>query len=249
MPPTISFLSDYGHDDDFVGVCHGVIARIAPEARVIDVTHGIPRHDVRAGALVLRRALPFMPAGRAPGGRRPGGRRASAARSRCAARRRTASWSGPDNGLLCLAAERFGGVVEAVDIGRSPLAPASRSRRRSTAATSSPRWRRSSRPGPRWPRPASRSTPTRWSRLELPRPQAADGDADRARARGRPLRQRHRSTPTHEELAASGSSSAARVELEVGPQRSPPVRASRSPTCGPASCSSTRTPTARWRWR
>ena len=63
MPPTISFLSDYGHEDDFVGVCHGVMARIAPEARVIDVTHGIPRHNVRAGALVLRNALPYMPPG------------------------------------------------------------------------------------------------------------------------------------------------------------------------------------------
>ena len=63
MPPTISFLSDYGHEDDFVGVCHGVMARIAPEARVIDVTHGIPRHNVRAGALVLRNALPYMPEG------------------------------------------------------------------------------------------------------------------------------------------------------------------------------------------
>ena len=63
MARVISFLCDYGHDDDFVGVCHGVIARIAPEARVIDVTHGIPRHDVRSGALVLRRALPYFPAG------------------------------------------------------------------------------------------------------------------------------------------------------------------------------------------
>ena len=59
----VTFLSDYGLDDDFVGVCHGVIARIAPGVRVIDITHGIARHDVRAGALVLRRALAFMPAG------------------------------------------------------------------------------------------------------------------------------------------------------------------------------------------
>ena len=63
MARLITFLSDYGHDDDFVGVCHGVIAGIAPDARVLDVTHGIPRHDVRSGALVLRRALPYFPAG------------------------------------------------------------------------------------------------------------------------------------------------------------------------------------------
>src|SRR3954447_6340507 len=63
MAPVITFLSDYGLDDDFVGVCHGVIAAIAPDVRVIDVTHGIPRHDVRSGALVLRRALPYLPPG------------------------------------------------------------------------------------------------------------------------------------------------------------------------------------------
>ena len=59
----VTFLSDYGLADDFVGVCHGVIARIAPDARVIDLTHGIPRHDVRSGALTMARALPYAPAG------------------------------------------------------------------------------------------------------------------------------------------------------------------------------------------
>src|SRR4051794_41961981 len=61
--PVLTFLSDYGLLDEFVGVCHGVIARIAPEVRVIDVTHGVARHDVRSGALMLRGALPYMPAG------------------------------------------------------------------------------------------------------------------------------------------------------------------------------------------
>jgi len=61
--PLITFLSDYGHRDEFVGICHGVIARRCPQARVIDITHGIPRHDVRAGALVLAGALFYMPAG------------------------------------------------------------------------------------------------------------------------------------------------------------------------------------------
>src|SRR2546423_1831669 len=59
----VTLLTDYGLGDEFVGVCHGVIARIAPEARVIDVTHGIARHDVRHGALALRNALPHLPAG------------------------------------------------------------------------------------------------------------------------------------------------------------------------------------------
>ncbi len=118
--PVITFLSDYGHDDDFVGVCHGVIAQLAPEARIIDVTHGVPRHDVRAGALLLRGSLPFMPAGVHLAVVDPdvgAGRRAVALR--VAERGRVLV--GPDNGLLMLAAEQFGGVVEAVDIGRSPF--------------------------------------------------------------------------------------------------------------------------------
>ena len=116
----VTFLSDYGLGDDFVGVCHGVIARIAPQVRVIDVTHGIARHDVRSGALVLRRALAFLPAGvhLAVVDPQVGAPRRAVA-LRCADEDRLLV--GPDNGLLMAAAERFGGVVEAVDIGRSPL--------------------------------------------------------------------------------------------------------------------------------
>ena len=117
----VTFLSDYGLDDEFVGVCHGVIARIAPDARVIDVTHGIARHEVRAGALVLRRALQFMPAGVHLAVVDPGvGSERRAVALRCAGEDRLLV--GPDNGLLMLAAERFGGVVEAADIGASPFA-------------------------------------------------------------------------------------------------------------------------------
>ena len=116
----VTFLSDYGLDDDFVGVCHGVIARIAPTVRVIDITHGIAPQDVRAGALVLRRALPFMPAGvhLAVVDPEVGARRRAVA-LRCADDERLLV--GPDNGLLTLAAGRFGGVVEAVDVSSSPL--------------------------------------------------------------------------------------------------------------------------------
>ena len=59
----ITFLTDFGLEDDFVGTCHGVIARIAPETRVIDVTHGIGPQAVLSGALVLRSTTPFMPVG------------------------------------------------------------------------------------------------------------------------------------------------------------------------------------------
>ena len=116
---TITFLSDYGYSDDFVGVCHGVIASAAPDARVIDVTHRIARHDIRSGALVLARALPYMPPGIHlavvdPG---VGGPRRGVA-IRCADEGRVLV--GPDNGLLSPAVERFGGAVAAIDLERSP---------------------------------------------------------------------------------------------------------------------------------
>jgi S-adenosyl-L-methionine hydrolase (adenosine-forming) len=118
MAPVLTFLSDYGLDDDFVGVCHGVVARVAPEVRMLDITHGIDRHDVRLGALVLRRALPYFPAGVHLAVVDPevgGERRPVAARTVEEGRMLV----GPDNGLLSLAATRFGGIAEAVDVSRS----------------------------------------------------------------------------------------------------------------------------------
>jgi S-adenosylmethionine hydrolase len=60
---TVSFLTDYGLDDEFVGVCKGIVVRIAPGATLIDVSHGVPPFDVRAGALTLLRAVPYLPDG------------------------------------------------------------------------------------------------------------------------------------------------------------------------------------------
>src|SRR3954463_8235742 len=119
MARPITFLSDYGLEDDFVGVCHAVMARIAPEVRIVDLTHGIERHDIRTGALVLRRALPYA---------QPGVHLAVVDPEVGAQRRaialRTAEEDrllvGPDNGLLSLAAQRFGGIAEIVDVARSP---------------------------------------------------------------------------------------------------------------------------------
>lgn len=102
----ISFLSDFGLEDDFVGVCHGVIARIAPDARVIDVTHGIERQAVLQGALVLADTLPYVPEGVHLAVVDPGvgsDRRAVALRDR-----EGRVFVGPDNGLLVPAAERAG---------------------------------------------------------------------------------------------------------------------------------------------
>ena len=119
MTPTITFLSDYGLADEFVGVVHAVIARLCPEARVIDLGHGVPRQDVLAGALMLARALPYAPPGVHlavvdPGVGGP--RRAVALRTANEDRLLV----GPDNGLLAAAAESCGGVVEAVEISASP---------------------------------------------------------------------------------------------------------------------------------
>ena len=127
----ISFLSDYGLTDEFVGICHGVIARRCPGARVIDITHGIPRHDVLAGAITLRGAVEHLPEGVHLAVVDPGvGAHGQAARRAIALRtaHRERLLVGPDNGLLMAAADQLGGVAEAVDIGRSPerLQPVSR---------------------------------------------------------------------------------------------------------------------------
>jgi S-adenosylmethionine hydrolase len=119
MTRPITFLSDYGLDDEFVGVVHGVIAGICPDARVIDISHGIPRQDVSAGAAMLARALPYLPAGvhLAVVDPEVGARRRALAL-------RTAEQDrflvGPDNGLLVQAAAEFGGIAEAVEVSASP---------------------------------------------------------------------------------------------------------------------------------
>jgi S-adenosylmethionine hydrolase len=117
--PAIVFLTDYGLQDEFVGTCHAVIARLCPSAHVIDLTHGIPRHDVHTGAVILRNSLPYLPDGVVVGVVDP-----EVGTERRAVALRTASGRlmvGPDNGLLAPAAARDGGVTELVEIGRSPF--------------------------------------------------------------------------------------------------------------------------------
>ncbi len=102
MAGTITFLTDFGLQDDFVGVCRGVIKGIAPDAEVIDITHGIAPQAVTQGALLLARAVPYMPVGVHlavvdPG---VGGDRRAIAVLASDGR----IYVGPDNGLLSLAA-------------------------------------------------------------------------------------------------------------------------------------------------
>jgi S-adenosyl-L-methionine hydrolase (adenosine-forming) len=110
----ITFLSDFGLADDFVGTCHGVIKRIAPEADVIDITHGIEPQSVLQGALVLASTLPYMPEGVHLAVVDP-----EVGTPRRAVVLRTGDGRllvGPDNGLLVPAAERVGGVAAAYEI-------------------------------------------------------------------------------------------------------------------------------------
>jgi S-adenosyl-L-methionine hydrolase (adenosine-forming) len=121
--PLVTFLSDYGLSDEYVGVCHGVIAQLCPQARVLDITHGIPPQDVRAGALALAAAVPFMPPAVHLAVVDPGVGATGAQARRPVALQATATGQflvGPDNGLLLAAAERLGGVARAVDIEHSP---------------------------------------------------------------------------------------------------------------------------------
>jgi S-adenosyl-L-methionine hydrolase (adenosine-forming) len=109
----VTFLSDFGLQDDFVGTCHGVIKRIAPEVQVIDITHGIPPRAVVQGALVLANTVPYMPHGVHLAVIDPGvggARRALALRDGDGR-----LFVGPDNGLLLPAADRAG-VEEAHEI-------------------------------------------------------------------------------------------------------------------------------------
>ena len=112
---TISFLSDFGLDDEFVGVVHSVIASIAPEVRVIDVTHGIAAHDVRAGGLALARAVQYLNPGVVLAVVDPGvgtDRRAVAVEVGQGA----SVLVGPDNGLLAPAVALVGGAGRAVEL-------------------------------------------------------------------------------------------------------------------------------------
>jgi S-adenosylmethionine hydrolase len=115
MTRPIVFCTDYGLVDVFVGVCHGVIARIAPSSRVIDLTHHVARQEVLHGALLLGRAARFMPDDAVylavvdPGV-------GSERRSVAVEARSGAHLVGPDNGLLSLAWAELGGAERAVEI-------------------------------------------------------------------------------------------------------------------------------------
>jgi S-adenosylmethionine hydrolase len=103
----ITFTSDYGLEDHFVGVCHGVMARVAPEARVLDVSHAVGAQDVRQGAVVLAQAVPYLPRAVHLAVVDPG---VGTGRGMVAVEAGGQLLVGPDNGLLVWAAEALGRV-------------------------------------------------------------------------------------------------------------------------------------------
>jgi S-adenosyl-L-methionine hydrolase (adenosine-forming) len=109
----VSFTTDYGLEDGFVAACRGVIARIAPRVRVVDVTHGVPAQDVRAGAAVLAQTVPYLPVAVHLVVVDPG---VGTSRRGLVVVAEHGVLVGPDNGVLVPAAEALGGVRGAVEL-------------------------------------------------------------------------------------------------------------------------------------
>lgn len=120
--PVVFFLSDYGLADEFVGVVHAVLLRLAPEAAVVDLTHGVPAFDVRSGAECLTRAVPHLGPGVVLAVVDPG---VGGSRRGVAVRAGDGRWFvAPDNGLVVPVAEACGGVSAAIALRKADDVPA-----------------------------------------------------------------------------------------------------------------------------
>jgi S-adenosylmethionine hydrolase len=117
----ISFLTDFGDEDGWVAACKGQILSIAPETRFINISHHIPRFDIRKGALVLASTLPYLPVGIHIVIIDPGV--GSSRKSVIVRVGRGDIMIGPDNGVLALAAERMDGVDRAIEITNAEFLP------------------------------------------------------------------------------------------------------------------------------
>jgi S-adenosylmethionine hydrolase len=109
----ISLTTDYGTFDGFVAACHGSIARIAPDVRVIDVTHHVPPADVARGAAVLAQTAPHLPPSVHVAVVDPG---VGTARRGIVLGTPNGPLVGPDNGVLIWAAEALGGIESAYEL-------------------------------------------------------------------------------------------------------------------------------------
>ena len=109
----VGLLTDYGLRDGFVATCHGVLARLAPSVRVIDIPHDVPPQDVRHGAAVLAQTVPYLPPAVIVGVVDPG---VGTARRGIAIETQDSVLVGPDNGLLSWAADALGGARRVVSL-------------------------------------------------------------------------------------------------------------------------------------
>jgi S-adenosylmethionine hydrolase len=116
----VALLTDYGLDDEFVGVLKSVISDMAPHVRITDITHGVPPFDVRWGSLALARAVQYVPAGVIVAVVDPGvGSDRRAVAIEVAGGRGVLI--GPDNGLLPSAAAMAGGAERAFVLSNTDL--------------------------------------------------------------------------------------------------------------------------------
>jgi S-adenosylmethionine hydrolase len=111
MPAFISFFSDFGLRDEYVGVCHGVIASLAPDVRIIDASHEIAQGQIRSGALSMLRSIQYLPEGVALTVVDPG---VGTDRAAIAVETPWGFFVGPDNGVLSPAVAMVGGASRAV---------------------------------------------------------------------------------------------------------------------------------------
>ena len=114
----LTFMTDYGLEDPFVAVCHGVAVQIAPGIRIIDITHLIPPGDIRRGAAVLAEAVPYLPAAVHVSVVDPG---VGTQRRAIAVEAGGALFVGPDNGLLTWGITAAGGASRAVELNNPAL--------------------------------------------------------------------------------------------------------------------------------
>ena len=120
MTHHISLLTDYGLNDEFVGVVKSVISDLAPTARVVDLTHGVKPFDVRGGSLALARAIQYVPDGVIMAIVDPGvgsTRRAIAVE----VAQGRGVFLGPDNGLLGPAVALAGGAERSFELTNAAL--------------------------------------------------------------------------------------------------------------------------------
>jgi S-adenosylmethionine hydrolase len=122
VPRYVSFLSDYGTEDEFAGVCRAVMLGFAPSLTIVDITHDIPAHDIRAGGLALVRAVQYLPDGIVLAVVDPG---VGTDRRLIAVEVEDGVFLGPDNGLLAPAVAMVGGAQRAFAITNEDLQLAS----------------------------------------------------------------------------------------------------------------------------